>query len=422
MISVVSTVVLLSESGKIEGADYSAGRGDPPEAGRLPLLFAAPPTVGFRQTSGTRMPLHIERQTATTVTLEGRTFTIFAGCNYLGLAQHPAVIATLVEAAGRFGLSTGASRETTGNTVVHDQLERVIAKLVGKPDAVLLLDGFTANIAAAQVLSIGGPCFIIDDRAHRSLKDACAATGRTIELFQHRSAPAAAQVAAATPQQSVIATDSVFAADGAIAPLTDLLAAAPRGVVLLDDCHGLGVLGPGGRGGLAHAQANGLTAQESERVIITGTLAKALGCHGGFVAGAPEFCAAIRQHASIYRTTTPQPPAIAAAALEAVRVLQREPERLERLRRNTTHVREGLIRIGLNLLETTSPIFAFTLTTEGQNNRMALLEAALRDDGIIAPVLAYPDGPSARYFRLSVTSEHTEEQIEHLLKSLANRL
>jgi 8-amino-7-oxononanoate synthase len=368
------------------------------------------------------MPLHIERQTATTVTLEGRTFTIFAGCNYLGLAQHPAVIAALVEAAGRFGLSTGASRETTGNTVVHDQLERAIAKLVGKPDAVLLLDGFTANIAAAQVLSIGGPRFIIDERAHRSLKDACAATGRTVDLFQHRSAAAAAQVAAATPQQPVIATDSVFAADGAVAPLSDLLSASPRGLVLLDDCHGLGVLGPAGRGGLAHAQANGLTAYDSERVIITGTLAKALGCHGGFVAGTIQFCTAVRQQASIYRTTTPQPPAIAAAALEAITVLQREPERLERLRRNTAHLQEGLIRLGLVLIETASPIFAFTLPTQGQNDRMTLLEAALRDDGIIAPVLTYPDGPSARYFRLAVTSEHTEEQIQHLLKSLANRL
>ncbi|QYU69149.1 aminotransferase class I/II-fold pyridoxal phosphate-dependent enzyme [Leptolyngbya sp. 15MV] len=315
----------------------------------------------------TKLP--VTAASATTVALDGREVLAFAGCNYLGLSFHPAVHAALGAGLARYGLSTSASRETTGNTAAHDRLERDVVIHLGTADAVVVPDGYTANLALAEALARGPwrcGAAVIDRRSHRSLRAAIEVAGlRTIE-YAHRDADAAlAAVRAAqaeAPGRGVaIFTDGVFTSDGALAPLAELLSGLPaRGATLVvDDCHGFCTIGRGGRGALSHL---GLPSDDP-RVAVTTTLAKGLGCHGGAIAGSQELCAAVRRFGNAYVGTTPVSPAIACAA-----------------------------------------------------------SAALLGEGVLAPLIEYPGGPAACYFRLSVSSEHTPEQIDTVLAALGSRV
>ncbi|VAX36197.1 hypothetical protein MNBD_PLANCTO03-2286, partial [hydrothermal vent metagenome] len=241
---------------------------------------------------------------ATTVTLpDGRVVLAFGGCNYLGLANHPRVLRAVIEATTRYGLSTTASRETTGNAEPHEALERELAAFLGVERTLLVPDGYLANIAACQGAQAAG-CrhAVLDSRAHASMKDAAIAAGLRVSCFDHADADSLAGVLEAlrkaggrdahptemnsggdghpTGASAVVMTDGVFTVDGEPAPLAALLQTlGPGDRLLIDDCHGLCVLGSGGRGSLAHANLT------DRRVIITSSLAKGLGCAGGIVAG-----------------------------------------------------------------------------------------------------------------------------------------
>lgn len=352
--------------------------------------------------------LPIEHATSTTATIGGRRLIAFAGCNYLGLAQHPAVIRAMQDTAAEFGISTAAARHTTGSTVIHQELEAEIARLVRMEAAVLLPDGFTANLALAQALSTERGVAVIDARAHRSLFDAAAGAGLQTRVYGHLDAAEAGVLLANERREvALVMTDGVFAADGAVAPVDELVrvARAVDGMVVIDDCHGVGVLGEGGRGTLEHLGVSG------DGVIMTGTLAKGLGCGGGFIAGPEWVCDLVRQRQTVYQTTTPIATPIAAAGIAAIRTLASEPSRLVRLRENTLRMRDGLRRAGIVLVETPAPIFAFMLRPPELMNAVS---DALFEAGFLAPVLSYPQGPAERYFRLSVNCDHDRGQIDGL--------
>jgi 8-amino-7-oxononanoate synthase len=356
--------------------------------------------------------LPVTGASATHVTIKGREVLSFGGCNYLGLAHHHDVISAAIGGLARYGLSTSASRETTGNTAAHDELEAVLMRFLGMPGAVVVPDGYTANLAAAQALAADHRVAIIDARSHKSIREAVAVAGMELVEFDHLSpGHAAAQTARHASRGVVVFTDGVFTADGGLAPVPELLAALPaRGAVLIvDDCHGFCVMGPRGAGTVTHF---GLS---DPRLVITTTLAKGLGCHGGVVAGAPWIAERVRTRASAYICTTPTSPAIVAAATEAVGVVLREPERLARLRENAARLSGGLARLGLDLVRTPAPISAFVLASM---DRMRQIHSDLLSGGILAPLISYPGGPAPCYFRLSVTSEHRPEHIDRLLASL----
>ncbi len=360
--------------------------------------------------------LSVSQASPTTAVIGGRPVISFGGCNYLGLAHHPAVHAALIDALAQFGLSTSASRETTGNTTAHDQLEAAASRFVGTPSAVVVPDGYTANLAIAQVLAPTHPISLIDRRSHRSIREAIAGAGSTLVEFNHRDTRHAAELMARHADEGVaVYTDGVFTADGAIAPITELLAALPRtGTLIVDDCHGLCTLGPRGQGTLAH-----LNIPADPRIILTTTLAKGLGCHGGIVAGQPAVCELVRSKASAYICTTPVSPAIAAAAVESLAVVAREPDRLRRLRQTIAHVGNALRGLDIAFVSTETPIFAFTLDSE---QTMRRLYADLLNEGLLAPLISYPGGPAPCYFRLSITSEHRPEQIDQLIAAFARHL
>ncbi|HRQ72394.1 MAG TPA: aminotransferase class I/II-fold pyridoxal phosphate-dependent enzyme [Phycisphaerales bacterium] len=353
--------------------------------------------------------------TATTVTTtDGRSLVSFGGCNYHGLAHHPRVVRAAQDALARFGLSASASRETTGNARPHELLERETAGFLGSESALLVPDGYTANVAAAQAAARTHGVAILDERSHASLHDAAAAAGLHTLVHRHGDADqAAAMVAAHAEHGIVMMVDGVFAADGRIARLRELLAALPQdGLLIVDDCHGFLTLGQDGRGTASHLGLH------DPRIALTTTLAKGLGCAGGIVAGQHCFIERARR-ATAYVCTTPTPPALAEAAREGLRVMRDEPWRLERLRDNASRLRAHAVRLGLAVCPDPTPIITFTL---GTRDDMEHARATLTAAGFRVPLIDYPGGPAPTYFRLMVSSEHTPDQIDSLAAALAGAI
>lgn len=359
--------------------------------------------------------LPIESFTATTARVEGRDLAFFGGCNYLGLAHHPAVRGAVAEALGTTGLTTTASRETTGNTVAHDELESELAEFCGHEACTLLCEGYTANIALMAGLAPTHGVALVDAKAHRSLAHAARAAGLRVLYYDHLDARGAIGLAREHAAEGVaVLTDSVFAANGGIAPLPELLAGLPKGgTLVVDDCHGFCVLGRSGRGALDHF------GMRDERIVVTTTLAKGLGCYGGAVMGTAAQVAEVRRHANIYLGTTPTPPPIVAGARAAVRVLAESDDLVRRLRSNIGRVRGVTAGLGLPLPPEGVPIFPFMLTPV---ERMERASESMWADGVLVPLIEYPGGPGLRYFRICVNSEHSPEQIDALGEALGRAL
>lgn len=347
---------------------------------------------------------------ATTLRVPGERLLSFGGCNYLALAHHPRVVAAMTDGAARYGLSAGASRETTGNTRAHDELEAALAERLGLDAAIVLPEGFTANLALMQALAPEHATCVIDERSHISMHHSAAMCAIEATLFAHRDAEAAAR-ALRDAGARLILTDGVFTADGAVAPVREHLGVLPAdGLLVVDDCHGFGVLGPRGAGTVAQAAIN------DPRVIVTSTLAKAIGAYGGFVAGPARVIERIRAASSVYRCTTGLPPGIAMAAHEALRVIDEEPERLARVASLADRLRSALRALGVSLIDTPSPIFAFTLDPAPL---MRTVHDELRAAGILAPLIEYPGGPAPIFFRLILTAEHTPRDVDVLVDMLS---
>lgn len=386
--------------------------------------------------------LPIEAATSTTVHMDGREILAFGGCNYLGLAHHPKVIEAVRAGWERYGLTTTASRETTGNTLLHEALETELASFAGHEHAILSAEGYTANFMCCQALaslsgtgaSAGGAnaavtgigVAIIDAQCHRSIRNAASASGMQVVDFEHLNPDSAAWLASRYADQGVcIMTDSVFAADGAVAPLPGLLDALPkhlpshRAMLLVDDCHGFCVLGRDGRGATDHFGLVETTPQggrtHDPRIVVTTTLAKGLGCYGGVVMGKAGFVRQVREKAWVYRSSTPVPPPIAEGARAAVALLRSDATLTRNLRRNCSLVREGLSRMGLPVPEAGVPIFTFALPTV---ERMRAVYDRMLAAGVLTPLIDYPGGPTPLYFRIVVNACHSVEQIERLLSTL----
>lgn len=343
---------------------------------------------------------------ATTITRDGRTLLSFGGCNYLGLAHDPRVVQAAQSAAAIYGLSSSASRETTGNARPHAELEESLTRYCGHDCGLLVPDGYTANLAALQGLAaLGTTNALIDQRAHASLTDAAKLAGLLITRYDHLDAGHAAHLTRTLEGPAVILTDSVFTTDGDLAPAQALLSALrPHDWLLLDDCHGFTVLGERGRG------IGSELALRSDQLIVTTTLAKGLGCAGGIVMGPRQPVDAARNHSIAYRCTTPASPALAAGGLEALRIIDEEPGIHARLARNIDHIRAVLIALGITTHEHKAAIFAFVL---GDLDRMRQIESTLLERGVLLPLMAYPNGPAPHYFRLAINASHTPEQIEY---------
>jgi len=343
----------------------------------------------------------------------GRNLLHFSGCDYFRMARHPALRAAARSVLSGRGLNVAASRLTTGNHPIYGQLELELARWFDCESAVVLPDGYLAPVAAAQALTGDFTHALIDEASHGALVDASRMLDCPVIQFKHRDALDLAQRLQniGQPSRIVLLTDGLFARDGSVAPLQAYLKVLPaRALILLDDAHGVGILGENGRGTLEHEGV------DRRRVIQCGTLSKAFGAYGGMVLGVRSLRNRILGRSRCFVGTTPLPLPLAGAALAGLRLLGSAGARRVRLRRNAGWFRAGLQEAGWECAETPGPIVRLPMCAEKVSEavKLRLLEA-----GIYPPFLRYGAGSPQGAFRFVISSEHTLPQLRAALGALA---
>jgi 8-amino-7-oxononanoate synthase len=347
--------------------------------------------------------------------VDGRPMLAFCSNDYLGLANHPEVVAAMQRGAARWGVGSGAAHLVSGHSAAHHALEEALADFLGRPRTLLFSTGYMANLGTVAALAGRGETVLEDRLNHASLLDGALLSRATLRRYPHADAGAVARLAApgCSPVR-LIATDGVFSMDGDLAPLPALAdaARAAGAWLMVDDAHGIGVLGREGRGTLDQ-MGLGL----AEVPILMGTLGKALGTFGAFVAGSDELIETLIQRARPYIYTTATPPALAEATLTALEIARREEWRRERLRDLIGRLKTGAAALGLPLAESPTPIQPLTA---GSAKRALAWARALEEAGILVTPIRPPTVPegSAR-LRIALSAAHTEQDLGRLLDALA---
>jgi 8-amino-7-oxononanoate synthase len=377
--------------------------------GALPDALASRRAEGLYRNRGV-----LESAQGPRVRLDGVELLSFCSNDYLGLANDPRVVAAFREGAARWGAGSGASHLVSGHMGVHHALEEALAAFTGRERALLFSSGYAANLGVVGALLDKGDVVFEDRLNHASLIDAAQLSGARLQRFLHNDVSSLDTHAARIGgRRRMVAVDGVFSMDGDEAPLAALADACDRHdtLLLVDDAHGFGVLGASGAGSL---EAQGVGARVE---LLMGTLGKALGTAGAFVAGDATFIETLVQHARTYIYTTALPPAVAAAALESLRIVQEEGWRRERLGSLVLRLRAGAEALGLSLLPSRSPIQPLVL---GDAGRALAWAQALRKRGILVPAIRPPTVPrgSAR-LRITLSAAHENADVDRLLEALA---
>jgi glycine C-acetyltransferase len=354
--------------------------------------------------------------------VDGREVINLASNNYLGLANHPKLVEASVEAARQYGAGSGAVRTISGTMSLHVKLEERIAAFKNVEACVVFQSGFAANAGTVSAVLTPEDHIISDELNHASIIDGCRLSKAKIHVFAHRDASAADSKLRAlegVAGRKLLITDGVFSMDGDIGPLPELAEVAERhgAIMMVDDAHSSGVLGRNGRGSIDHFNVHG-------RVDIqVGTLSKAIGVLGGYVCGTRDLIDYLQHRARPFLFSTSHPPAVAAACLEAFDLLESEPERIERLWKNTRHFQAGLRQAGFSVGGSETPI---TPIHVGDAAKAFEFSRALFESGVFATGIGFPTVAQGKArIRAIVTATHTAEQLDRALEiisSVARRL
>ncbi len=349
----------------------------------------------------------IDGAQGTWVTIEGRRVLLLCSNNYLGLANDERLRAAAQRAAAEYGVGAGASRLISGSMRLHHELEEQIAAFKGTEAALLFNSGYQANIGTISALAGRGDAVFSDELNHASIIDGCRLSRAEVVVYPHRDATALERaLAASRARRRLVVTDSIFSMDGDIAPLPDICAAAERheAMVMVDEAHATGVVGPGGAGVAAEQGVR-------DRVTIQmGTLGKALGGFGAFVAARrPIVDLIINAARSFIYTTAPSLPVVAAASA-ALAILAAEPQRRVRLAQNAALLRQRLTGLGLRVGGDGGHILPVLVGDADRTMRLSekLLEAGVFVQGIRPPTVP----PGTARLRVTVMSTHTGEDLE----------
>ncbi len=349
------------------------------------------------------------------IILEGQEVLLFSSNNYLGLANHPALKLAAQEAIERYGCGSGASRLISGSMAVHHELEHRLAALKKTEAALVFPTGYHANIGVLSALMGPDDTILSDSLNHASIIDGCRLSRADTRVYRHADTEHLGELLKACPAtgQRLIVTDSVFSMDGDLAPLAEIVSLARQydTWVMVDEAHATGVFGPHG-GGLV--EELGLT---EEVDIQMGTLGKALGCVGAFVAGSHELIDWLVNRARSFIYTTAIPPAVAAAVLAALDIVEQEPERRQQLWNNTRMLADGLRSLGYTLGATRSQILPVIIgeACETMSVAAAILQRGVFAHGIRPPTV--PEGTSR--IRVTPMATHTQDQLLRTLDAFA---
>ncbi len=374
----------------------------------------------FRQKGLYRSLRVLEGPIGPTVQIDGRSLIQFSSNDYLGLATHPRMMGEAGAVLKRLGTGMGASRLISGNQQVHAHLEKELAFFKETEAALIFSSGYLTHMGTIPAL-VGEDDWIFSDALnHASLVDACRLSPAKVEIYPHRQLDFIETRLKRTPRKTsarvLIATDGVFSMDGDLAPLPDLMKLSERfgALVLVDDAHATGVLGPQGEGSAGYWRLN------PGSLLTMGTFSKALGSLGGFVTGPEMIIEYLRNTARTLFYSTALPPAVCSAVRCALHLLVEEPQWLQALRANIVYLQEGLKKIGVDPPVHPVPIFPIIVGSEDQALQ---LSQALWDRGLYIPAIRPPTVPPNQCrLRISLMATHTREQLDELLSALRELL
>jgi 8-amino-7-oxononanoate synthase len=347
------------------------------------------------------------------VVVDGQPLLAFCNNDYMGLANHPDVVAAWKAGAERWGVGGGASHLVVGHSTPHHELEEALADLTGRPRALLFSNGYMANLGAVTALVGQGDTVLEDRLNHASLLDAGLLSGARFSRYLHNDPESLASRLEKAVGDTLVVTDGVFSMDGDIADLPALakVAKSKNAWLMVDDAHGFGPLGANGAGIVEHF---GLSMDDVP--VLIGTLGKSFGTAGAFVAGSEELIETLIQFARPYIYTTSQPPALACATLKSLELLRTEHWRREHLSALIKQFRTGAENLGLQLMDSFTPIQPILI---GDSGRALRLSQLLRERGLMVTAIRPPTVPagSAR-LRVTLSAAHTAAQVQLLLDAL----
>ena len=358
-------------------------------------------------------PRVLEAEQRARTRFDGRDVINLASNNYLGLAAHPRLKEAASRAAAELGAGSGAVRTIAGTMSLHHELERRFAEFKGAEAALMFQSGFVSNSGTVAAVLTREDVIVSDDLNHASIIDGARLSRAEIKVFPHKDAEAAGRLLEETAREGrrqLLITDGVFSMDGDIAPLPDLVEVANRhgAIMMIDDAHASGVLGEGGKGTVSHF---GLDPSDVD--IQVGTLSKAIGALGGFIAGPAHLIEWLVNRGRPFLFSTSAPPAVAAACISALDVMRDEPERLERLWENTRMFKEGLHDLGFDTGMSETPI---TPVIVGEEMAAQELSRRLWDEGVFTPPVVFPTVARGKArVRTIVTADHTAEDLQEAL-------
>lgn len=351
------------------------------------------------------------------IKLAGKSYLNFCSNDYLGLANHPEIVSSFKHAADKYGVGSGASHLVVGHSSAHHQLEEALAEFVGRPKALLFSSGYMANLGVVTAL-LGKNDFIFEDRLnHASLLDAGILCGARFQRFQHNDVNdlkiKLGKQSSEVGRRKLVVVDGVFSMDGDLAPLPELAALCRQenAWLMVDDAHGLGVLGEAGRGTLSHFGCS-----NDDVPVLMGTLGKSFGTAGAFVAGSEALIDTLIQFARTYIYTTALPPAVAAASLSSLELVKKETWRREKLKSLVKQFRQGAKDLAYTLADSETAIQPILV---GEPATALALSQALQAEGILISAIRPPTVPkgTAR-LRVTLSAAHSEVQVKQLLNAL----
>ena len=347
----------------------------------------------------------------TDVLWKGKRYTFFGGNDYHRLSRHPEVVGALKGAADEYGIGSAGSRSTTANHPIYLALEGAAANFFGTESASIFSAGYISNAVLLQAIDGEFTHLFLDEIAHSSLVEAALQTGLPAARFRHRDAKHLAEQAKEIldrKSRPLVLSDGVFASSGEIPPLADYLAAVAswQGKLLVDDSHGMAVVGASGKGAWEEVGV------PRESIYQTGTLSKGLGSFGGIVVGDRKLVDKIHRRSTAFTGSTPIPMPLAAAALKSFENLAAHPEKVALLRERSVNVKTAFRELGFRTSPGPGPICSVTFLDEEKNG---LLGQALEAAGIYPAFINYPGCPPGGHFRFTMSSAHSDEEIERLV-------
>ncbi len=361
-----------------------------------------------------RTRLNVASGCSSTLSVEGRSLINFCSNDYLGLAGHPDISLALKQAADLYGTGSGASHLVSGHSVVHRELEEQLAEYTGRPRALLFSTGYMANIGAINAL-IGRRDLVLQDQLnHASLLDGGRLSQAEFKRYKHVDMASLEQrLEQSSAERKLIVTDGVFSMDGNLAPLREIsrLAKKHSAWLMVDDAHGVGVLGQQG-GGLVEE----LNMSVEQVPVLVGTLGKSFGTFGAFVAGSEALIETLIQYSRSYIYTTALPPAIAAATLVSLKIVREESWRRDKLARLIARFRRGAEQIGLQLAQSNTPIQPVLINND---EKVMQVGQKLRAAGFLVGAIRPPTVPvGTGRLRITFSADHSEEQVDKLIAAL----